>query len=142
MTTAVVLFQIDNTFLSIRRGGAIKIRLRLTVPFGCAYYSTPPLEVQNCVLSIQMAGLSHGNCTLDGRSLNNCGLSIRQKTWNDTHEFVIAHDDDNSRQYLPYRLIQLKTGQLTSNEIWSDLTLPSVQVILFRHFMIQSIAYV
>lgn len=136
MTTAVVLFQINNTFLSIRRGGAIRIRLRLTVPFGCAYYSTPPIEIQNCVLNIQMVGLSHGNCTLGGRSMNNCGLSIRRKAWNDTHEFVITHDDDNSRHYLPYRLIQLKTGELTSNEIWSDLTLPSVQVILFRHFMI------
>ncbi|XP_061165137.1 uncharacterized protein LOC133174112 [Saccostrea echinata] len=119
--------KIDETFILIRRGGGNKIRLKLTVPFGCAYY-TDSLDVQNCVLNIQM--VEYGNCTSNSESLSKCGISIRRNDWNKTHEMEIGHSDDYTRKFLPYRRIQLETQRLLSNEIWSHLEIPAVQVYI------------
>lgn len=125
-----LLFKIKKTFLTIRRGGLAKIQFRLTVPFGCAYYSPGKNDVQNCVLNIRMVDDMLGNCFDEQLNMSNCGVSIRRNNWNDIYTVHVTHIDDDVLTFLPYRRIQFETQRLISNEIWTNLRLPSVQVTI------------
>ncbi|XP_062599868.1 von Willebrand factor D and EGF domain-containing protein-like [Saccostrea cucullata] len=105
------------------------IEFKLTVPFGCTFFSPTDTDPLPCSLSVELTTPDYLKCSQGIYAVNMCGKTVSSLTWNQTQSIAIHHKDNNNYRTVKTFEVHLKTKvRENGGTFWDAVEVPTIYI--------------